>query len=123
MELFKKLDFWIQLVLIVVCAPLAIAQVMFFPYAYFVVGGWQVFSVLIHLLQRQSYFPANGRRYYCGTLIGVALIGIAALFSNDLGIFYLFGLLFVSPFLAIWYMTICHTENKTLEHKAYAHLK
>jgi hypothetical protein len=123
MQLFKKIDFWIQLALIIACSTLALANVIFFPYAYFVVGGWQVFSALIHLLQRQFYFPVSGRRYYWRTLIGVAVVGLASLFSNDLGVFYLFGLLFVSPGLAIWYVWICHMENKTLEHKAFAHLK
>jgi hypothetical protein len=123
MELFKKIDLGIQLILIIVLTPLALSGVIFFTYAYFIVGGWQVFSVLIHLLQRQFFFPAKGRRYYCRTLIGVAATGLAALLSNDLGVFYLFALLFVSPAFAIWYVCICHIENKTLEHKAYAHLK
>lgn len=123
MELFKKIDFWIQLVLIICCTPLAITDVIFFPYAYIIVGSWQVFSVLIHLLLRQSFFPATGRLYYCRTLIGVLIVSLVFYFFQEWILGYLFALIFITPGFAVWYVCICYSENKTLEHKAFAHLK
>ncbi|RYZ24946.1 MAG: hypothetical protein EOO10_19550 [Chitinophagaceae bacterium] len=123
MKGFKEIDFWIQVVLMVLCTLLALTQVFLFVYAYFIVGSWQVLSTLIHLAMSKSFFQASGRKYYHYALIMIAVSGIVVFFVESAILPYLVALLIVSPFLAFWYAYMCNEENKTLARKAYVHLK
>lgn len=120
MKTFKLIDFWGQVILIAGSVlSLAIdAEIAF--WGYFFAGGWQVLSCIAHGLLQERYFAAKDRKYYLKTLIWVFIIGITLI---PVWVIYGFGLLFVSPVLAIWYAMICHNENELLEHKSLVHLK
>ncbi|MGN6291714.1 MAG: hypothetical protein ACTHMV_03140 [Chitinophagaceae bacterium] len=123
MKLYKELDFWIQVVLILNCTlyPLLIDS-YFLLYSYLIVGSWQLLSAGIHWVLPKSYFPVPGRLYYLRTLLGLLIAGILSLFTK---LIFIYGvlLLIVSPMLAIWYAYICYAENRVIEHKSLIHLK
>ena len=120
MKTFKLIDFWGQVLLIAgsLLSILWDSEIVF--YGYFFVGGWQLLSCVAHGSLKDKYFAVNDRKYYLLTLLWVFITGIVTI---PVWILYGFGLLFVSPFLAIWYASICYAENKLLEHKSLVHLK
>jgi len=123
MKLYKELDFWIQIVLILSCIlyPLLIDS-YFLPYSYFIVGGWQLLSVGVHWVLPKLYFPAPGRRHYWQSLLVLLVAGVLSLLTK-LILIYAMLLLIISPLLALWYLYICYVENKVMEHKSFTHLK
>ncbi len=116
MKAFKQFDLAISLMLI---AGFAIAALMNSSYpflGYLVVGAWQVFSMLVHIIG--GWFTAKGspRRKYTwisGILIALALLGkvITPL------LFTFVVLLFAAPVLALVYCNICYREIKSLTEK------
>jgi hypothetical protein len=57
-------------------------------------------------------------------LIGLGIFSwILVYMEAPIILFYLFGLLIVSPCLAIWYFTICFREVQLMNKKALVHLK
>jgi hypothetical protein len=78
---------------------------------YFVVGGWQVLSVLVHFFYKPTY-NTRMRRIYLVTLGFVAFFCLF-LFTEAL-IFILLGLLFFSPAMAVYYLVTCIRETQQL---------
>jgi hypothetical protein len=70
---------------------------------YFLVGGLQVVSMLVHFATRNVYKHTARSYYHWITLVTVALMPI-------LPIFYL--LLFLAPFMALFYFSLCFVETK-----------
>ena len=123
MKNFKSIDFWLQLALIPACILLAIAGKQVFT-AYFIVGGWQLMSAVIHLVFRRNYLQAKARGYYTIIAVSLVLLGLLQLaFPGSLIIIYGYFMLLCSPFLALWYICICYEEKRWLEHRAFVHLK
>ena len=120
MKTFKLIDFWGQVSLIAA----SLLSLMWRPdivfLGYFVVGGWQVVSCLLHVSMPGGYLAVHDRKYYNRTLIWLLAIGIL---SIPFWLLYGFCLLIISPFLAIWYASICYAENKLIEHRSLVHLK
>jgi len=117
MLLFKKIDAYAQVLLIVAGVIFSIAihddeSIL----SYFIVGGWQVLSALIHLFGFSSKPALKGRKWYLFMLLFVAISGLLTLVVSDLIIVYLLGLLFLSPLMAVWYCVICLLELKLWEH-------
>ncbi len=119
MKLFKSIDNIIQLLLIAGAFILnlfsrggLLDSVYFFP-SYFVVGGWQVLSVIIHFFFRPPY-PTTMRKIY---LVALALVFVVTLGSIPLKgiLMVLMGLLFVTPVMAIYYLVTCMVETKRLK--------
>jgi len=89
---------------------------------YFVIGGWQLSSFVMH----NYYFTANrfskARYYYGKTLLVTGIIGILSLGGAIVGagflvFWYFYGLLFVSPLMAIGYLLICIKDLNTYDHE------
>ena len=120
MKIFKIIDCWIQLLLIIGCTVYAFYDHDFVLYAYFVVGGCQVLSCLIHLAFPNHFFSTTDRNYYNKTLLITLILGVVTI---PVCLIFGFGLLFASPLLAIWYTSICFKETKILKHKAFVHIK
>lgn len=117
MKAFKTIDYVGQLVLITV-GVFSIA-IFGFRYdrgpgisTYFLVGGWQVLSVLIHLFLK-NVPKVNLRKIYHVLLIVTLVIGIPCLFSDAI-IYYLVAVLIWSPVLAIIYVVCCYKEVKLM---------
>jgi hypothetical protein len=120
---FKRIDIIVQVLLIIfsfffglfIDSPL-------FLLGYFVVGGWQVTSFLIHNHYRKEFTPAKDRRQYGRTVtfilsFAIALLILAFLIEEIavITIFYLFLLLLLTPFVACWYLVICINEKETAQ--------
>ena len=119
MKKFKKADVIIQITLI--AAALVVNLIRqgdilgeLFLSSYFIVGGWQITSVIIHFIKptpiklvlRKLYLILLGITVFAGIVIGVI--------AGDGIIMFLLGLLFVSPVMAILYLITCIKENEKM---------
>jgi hypothetical protein len=122
MKLFKTIDYYAQIFLIV--AALAVNLFLFavnrddFDYiiaGYLIVGGWQVCSVIVNFMVPATY-KVKLRNVYLVLLAITVITGIIFWQLNDDSII-IFGLiiLFWSPVLAVIYAVACHRETKLLE--------
>ncbi|MCP9752162.1 hypothetical protein [Ferruginibacter sp. HRS2-29] len=111
MRKFKLIDAWINIVLIIGAVIFSLASHDFdFIYSYFIVGGWQVFSMLTHTLCNWFIEPSEARlRYHYIVLIIAAFALIGALFNTLLFCLMAF-LLFAAPFMACYYAYLCYKE-------------
>lgn len=106
MKRIKKIDFWISTGLItffVIATLLKLETIteLNFLTGYFVVGGWQVISMVIHALNH--WFTYNkGKRYAYHWLTFISIV------TMPLGSVVI--LLFTAPFMAIWYTWLCYEE-------------
>ncbi len=119
----KKLDFWGQItvtITIIICAIFLKGNTLFA--FYFIVGGWQLISVLIHVFAKKM-LKAESRQVYHVVLLLVLLFLIIGLFVTSIMWLLLYGLLFLSPLLAIWYLIICYTEIKVNQSRDLIHFR
>ncbi len=129
MKTYKLADLAAQVVIII--AGLFCVMIKWFDtnfiYLYFLVGGWQVLSFLIHLGMSKSWIHRKDRIIYGKILLGTILAGIISyllmLYDMPVIIFYLAALLFFSPIAAIWYFNIGLQEWRTIKAKELIHLK
>jgi hypothetical protein len=106
MKTFKIIDVWTSIGLIISFMALIIYDAREFDVmnnliftGYFVVGGWQVISMLVHAITRTFNYGAR-YVYHWITLIAVATMPV--------GSFWI--LLFAAPFMALYYTWICWRE-------------
>lgn len=95
---------------------------------YFVLGGWQFLSFLIHLfVDPDSGFHQKNRILYGKTLLwtmmGLVVSFILSYSGFPLLFYYLFALLFVTPFYALAYLFISYREFQSISRKELIHLK
>ncbi|MCG2616463.1 hypothetical protein LZZ85_19340 [Terrimonas sp. NA20] len=115
MRSFKPIDFWIQIILIVMSTLWALTVGDFrFIWSYILVGSVQVISALIHLICSGHYIPQKSRKFYGMVVLVLALLS-TFLFNSRQGIEFGVVMLVVSPFLAAWYAWICYEEIKISE--------
>ena len=127
MKIFKSADVVIQLITIVLGILVGLLNPNYVHYPYFIVGGWQLFSCIIHGTVG-GYFPYSSRGKYLKALGIVILLGIICfinglLINPSILILYLGLLMIVSPFLAFWYCFICYKEVKLYQQKEWIQLK
>ncbi len=124
MKIFKKIDAYLQLVLIPVCLCTIfyvhlsnagsfgfLSEDEVFFGSYFLVGGIQVTSCLLNLFFVDKQYKSPKRRIYHITLLAIAA---CCLLLNLLA---LFGLLFISPIIAFLYCYMCFSELKLFNHE------
>jgi hypothetical protein len=124
MRLYLKItDFLIQLI------GFAIGLLMIpfqerFLLMYFLVGGWQIGSLLIHWLDDRGLQLTSKRSAYAWTaLVTGFFILLITLSNSDIIIPYLVVVLVFTPVLAIWYMSICYKEIICIRKRNIIHLK
>ena len=107
MKKLKKIDFWVSVILIAFFISAGIISLFttnFFPLAfagYFVVGGWQAISMAVHAYNH--WFTYNkDKRYIYHWVTAIMLI------TMPVGSYII--LLFISPFMAIFYAWVCYEE-------------
>lgn len=115
MRKFKKIDLWISIILI---TGFAIASIINFDntfiLGYFVVGGWQVASMIVHATTKLFTHKGGSRYYY-------HWITVISLATFPVGSFLI--LLFIAPVMAIYYSCICFNEVKKMNERPLAMLK
>ncbi len=115
MKKFKKIDVWISIILI---TGFAIATIINRDYTfllgYFIVGGWQVISMLVHIYYRRTLELSKARSAY-------HWITLASLITIPVGSFWI--LLFTAPFMAVFYTCLCFDEVRKMNQRPLALLK
>ena len=115
MKKFKEADTWISISLI---TGFAIATIInrnytFLP-GYFVVGAWQVISMLVHVYYHSFTEKKGIRRNY-------QWITLISLITMPIGSFWI--LLFTAPFMAVFYTWLCYNEVRKMNQRPLALLK
>lgn len=114
MKRFKQLDLLISTGMIAGFLVACIIDTGLIFTAYFVTGGWQVLSMIVHATA--GWFTRKGsarNTYHWTTVIIIALACLTPLVYIFGFIFFL--LLFLAPVLAVIYTLICYGELKTLD--------
>ncbi len=115
MKKFKQIDSWISVFLIV---AFAIATIINQDYAfllgYFVVGAWQVISMLVHAYHRIFTYKGGTRYVY-------HWITLISLVTMPVGSYWI--LLFTAPFMAVFYMWLCFEEVRKMNQRPLAIFK
>lgn len=98
-----------------------------FIYLYTAIGSWQLGSFFIHLLSDAGWLNRKDRSLYGKIVLWAVITGLLFYMLVEVApvfiFFYLFGLLILSPVLAIWYFIIGITEWQTIKRKELIHLK
>lgn len=116
MKAFARIDVIIQTLLIVAGLVIALSvwsgsifsDYYFLPY--FLVGSWQIFSVIVHFAGEGGKMN-HLRKTYLITLLLVIIILLGSMMSDAI-IYSLFGLLFFSPVMALFYLYTCYRESQ-----------
>ena len=126
MKRFKIIDFWISVGLIIFFAILTLTPIRIpilisvlgvrdsfgnLIAGYFVVGGWQVVSMLVHAIA--GWFSPRGsarERYSALVLVLIVLVSLGLWFQVYQIIFVLYPLLFLAPVMALYYTYMCYRE-------------
>lgn len=111
MKKIKQTDLAISIALIVVFLVMSlINQDITFIWGYFVVGGWQVISMIVHAIC--GWFTGKGGRryiYHC-VVFCIILAGLIGLMANVILAILAYPMLFAAPFMAVYYTWICFDE-------------
>lgn len=117
----KKTDLVVQISLFALLfAGLAI-QLDQTTFYYFLLAGWQVFSMVVHGICSGNFYHSVYRERFYRLLMYmlIALVVVAAVIPL---LVFLLPLL-VAPFLAAYYLFVCADELLILRRKAWVHLK
>lgn len=111
MKRFKLIDTWISMVLTGVFALLTLVRRdSIFITGYFVVGGWQVISMVVHAVNGW-FCHEGGKRHVYHWVVAITIIVVPLSFVLYPILFlFLFVLLFAAPFMAVYYTWICYEE-------------
>lgn len=117
MKKFKLLDGWVSVGLIVVFFLISIIkQDISILAGYFVIGGWQLISMLVHTFN--GWFMHNGFRFFYHMMVLVILLlGAGSFIVTELAFIY-YIMLFAAPLLAVTYTILCFAELKNLHKPA-----
>jgi len=74
MKIFKSVDVMIQLNLIVFGVIIGVLNPNYAIYSYFIVGGWQLLSCVIHGVFPGHYNSVQARKYYLLALLILILL-------------------------------------------------
>ncbi|HRD58182.1 MAG TPA: hypothetical protein PK504_09040 [Ferruginibacter sp.] len=111
MKAFKTFDYRMSIALIIASFVFSIITLdERFLLGYFITGGWQIISMVVH--QANGWFTQKGSnriKYH----IAVLLIVVTALLAFALPVILLpllLILLFAAPIMALYYTHICYNE-------------
>lgn len=115
MKKFKEVDMWISIILIVgFSIATLIKRDNTFIIGYFVVGGWQVISMIVHAVTG-TFIHSRGYRF------AYHLIAFISVITMPIGSFWV--LLFTAPVMAVYYTGLCYTELRKMNERPLAILK
>lgn len=112
MKTLKIIDTWISLTLIVGFAvgSLVLQSFTMLLIGYFIVGGWQVISMVVHWHNKWFMHKGGKRASYHRIVLIMGLVTATILAIPCLYILTLFTMLFAAPFMAVYYTCICYNE-------------
>ena len=104
MKTFKLIDAWVSLISILVFAAIVPFQgIEMLITGYLIVGSWQVISMILHALCEDRVGKHTSRIIY-------HWITLVSLLTIPIGSFRI--LIFIAPFMAIYYTGLCFWEIK-----------
>lgn len=123
MKKFKLIDAWLSMILIssVILYGL-IQRDSNFIYGYFLVGGWQLTSIMVHV-SKKWFTHSDQRKHYHIAVAVIACIALVGCLVNELLWALMFVLFFVSPIMAIYYTWLCYQEVYVKMQRPLAALK
>jgi hypothetical protein len=129
MKTFKQIDIAISIALIIgFFIAAVIRQDETFIIGYFVTGGWQVISMIVHAAE--GTFAGKGTMRYnyhwaVAGIISIALCAWATQIQPLLVIAFVMIaiLVFIAPLMAICYSWLCWNEFSALRKREFIHLK
>ena len=110
MKMFKLIDFWSQLVLIMICFLLIMSGLLNLYYCYFIVGGFQLISMLIHEITKSFIPKGSARRVYQTIVYIIVSCMLLTPIINAFG-FVFIPMAFAAPFMAVYYARLCYKET------------
>lgn len=113
MKALKLADLFIQILLMfsaIVAIIIGTDKMLILCTCYFIIGGYQLSGMLIH--EFNNWFTARGttRRYYHNISYTIAICMILTPLVKFTGIVF-FPLLYIAPFMAIYYIWLCYKET------------
>lgn len=131
MKTYKFFDFWgngILLLAIVIYSFIA-KNLAYLMYSYLFIGSWQLLSTLIHLVIKRYIYTSPARKKYEIILL-VILFHIIVCLGLDMlqlnhPLWYVLALggIFISPFLAVFYIIISYKETYVYNNRPLSILK
>ncbi len=119
MKMYKTIDSLVQVVLIVLVIVMSLVYSSTFlgerfMYSYVLIGGWQLFSLLVHF-----FLPATikirARLIYIILLVITVLIGVGFGIADDDNLLgFMYAMLFWTPVLALFYAGVCCWETRKI---------
>ena len=110
MKNFKIADFWLQMLIIALCTMLIITKTMDFYYSYFIIGGWQFISMLVHEFTERFIHKGSARRIYQNIIYIIVVCMALTPLVYVTGIVFV-PMLFAAPFMATYYARMCYRET------------
>ncbi len=124
MKRFKQIDWMLQVALILFAIAYSFSGNDGYPFltGYFIVGGWQFASILVHEFAG-SFTAKGGRRrvYHTAVYILTALM-LAGIAVPMFLVTFLF-MFFAAPVMAVWYAHLCYDETRHHMQRPLAQLK
>jgi hypothetical protein len=115
MKKFKTADMWVSIGLITGFAVVSLVkQDSTFMTGYFVVGGWQVISMIVHATT-QTFIRPVGTRYVYHWIAFISVI------TMPIGSVWI--LLFAAPVMAVFYTALCYSEVRKMNQRPLDVLK
>ena len=111
MKQFKIIDFWINVGLIIGSIIYTVNEggESFFV-GYFVVGGWQVISMLTHFFNKWLCEAGTKRKNYHLYVLVIFITAFVGLAIDSLIVLLMYLLLFTAPIMAVFYTWLCFHE-------------
>jgi Na+/proline symporter len=113
MKLFKIADLSISICLIIGFSVASILNIDILFYGLFITGGWQVISMLVHILNGWFWPRHNLRTAYQWVTLGILSLGTLLTIADYFFIFY-YIMTPVAPVLSVIYSLICYDEIRRL---------
>lgn len=110
MKTFKIIDFWVQASVVIAGTVIAITDPDNFYVAYFLVGAFQLASMLIHEVAQSGTAKGTARRVYHNITYIFVIAMVSSPFLYPL-LFIFLPLLFFAPVMALYYLRLCYKES------------
>ena len=124
MRKFKTIDCWLSLALIITAVVYSITRLdETFFYGYFLVGGWQCVSMIVHTWNGWFTNKGGARMNYHLAVVAILAVALAGTLFNPLLYIVLLVLLFAAPFMALYYTRLCYIEVHVKMQRPLALLK
>ena len=111
MKKFKLIDTWGSIILLLSFTILSLIKRDYtFLAGYFVVGGWQLVSMVVHVACGWFTHQKSGRYYYQLIVACCAAVALTGLLFYPILWGTMIMMLFTAPIMACYYTWLCYNE-------------